>query len=521
MHSPVKKILSLLLSAAILLCTVSLAFALETKKSDIPVIFIKGFVSSATVDSVRGEQLFPPDGEKILSVVKDSILPVAGSLVTRNYEALRDPMEEILYGIFDPIRCDENGDPVIASTTSSYVWPNEDEVLAKYSDELGFTATDPFYYSFDWRLDLKTLAEELHSFLKYVTETAGSETANVIGSSMGACVLVTYMDMYGCEYLENVAFMSGAFAGASIAGEPMIGNYGFDAEGILTFISGVNGQDLKGEIIDALVDVLYQQGIVKDLTDVLNNISEYVLKYLTGTSLAMIFGRMPGFWSLVPAQYYDEAKENMLPGIVSDEFIEKIDFYHDIQGRVPEILENAIDTGINVSILSKYSMNAIPAVPTQKNLTDMIVDTKYSSLGATCADIDKPFDESYVQAVDNGHDHLSCDGYIDASTCVFPEYTWFLKNERHTIHPESQLRFLDALFASETQPTVWDMPEYPQFLVFNASRELVPLTEETDVSIVRIPEIGENFLERFRKILEDFWKIFKAMFEMMRSKIAQ
>lgn len=41
--------------------------------------------------------------------------------------------------------------------------------------------------------------------------------------------------------------------------------------------------------------------------------------------------------------------------------------------------------------------------------------------------------DDYVQARDVGHNCLSEDGIIDASTCMLPENTWFIKNYGHAI----------------------------------------------------------------------------------------
>ena len=523
MKTGFKKILALAMCLALMFSGAAAVFAAAAQASpganETPVVFIAGFASSPTVNSVTGEQLFPPDTEKIKGLLKDSAFSIAQAVIRRNYAGLREPLTSIIYGVFDPIRCDENGDPLVPATTTGYVWPSEREILSKRDPESGYSAVNPIRYSFDWRLDLKTLADGLHDFLGYVSETTGAQKVNVIGSSMGACVLATYMDQYDNEYIKNALFISGAYQGSTVAGEPMSGQYAFNSESVMMFLSSVLGTDLKSELLSAVTDVLYQQGVVNSITDYLENVNTYVLQELTSQSLSLVFGRMPGFWSLVPYDMYDAAKETMLDGIVTDVFYEKIDFYHDVQGRVPEILQKAMDEGLHVCIVSKYTSSTIPAVPSADNLSDMVVDTAYSSLFATTAPTGEPFGEDYVQQVDDGHSHLSCDGYIDASTCRFPEITWFIKNVNHTTHPDAQMAFFDVLFASEAQPTVWDDPAYPQFLVYTSAGELVPLTPETDVSIVTVPQRGRSFFERVKKVFEDFCRMFRALFGMLKERI--
>lgn len=511
------RVLSLLLACA-LLCALLPAFA-AAEKNETPVIFIAGFVSTPTVDKETGDRIFPPDADTVKDAFKASAGDIAKSVITRNWASLDQPLIRVLYGIFDRISCDENGDPYNAATDTSFVWPTPEEIMEKYDPRRGWTSGNNIYYSFDWRLDLTTLASQFRDFAEYVLETTGAQSLDVIASSMGACVLTTYLAQYDYEYINKAVFLSGAFQGASVCGDAFDGKFAFDTETLLTFLSSVTGRDLKGEMVDALIDILYQQGIADDVVEMAININHYAMKQIYSQALSVIFGRIPGFWALIPYDQYDEAKENFVSGIVTDAFYAKIDAYHEIQGRVPELIQTGIDRGVNISILSKYGTSGIPAVESQKNLTDMVVDTQYSSVGATCALIGEPFDETYTQAVDDGVDRLSCDGHIDASTCAFPDYTWFIKNLKHTQHPISEYAFIDALFACETQPDVRTLPAYPQFLILTRDEAIVPLTPETDYSMVAFPEKSDSFFTRFRKIMADFRKIFENLFALLKESL--
>ena len=517
----IRKGLCLLLTAALLLTALLFPAGAATYKNEHPVIFIAGFVSTPTVDKETGDRVFPPDTDTIVNNLKDYAGDIALSALRRDWASLDQPLIKALYGIFDRVSCDENGDPYNAATDTSYVWPTPDEIMAKYDPVRGWSAQDNIYYSFDWRLDLRTLATQLRDFIAYVLEVTGAEQVDVIASSMGACLLSTYMAQYDYEYLHKCVFLSGAFQGASVAGDAFAGRFGFDSETLVAFLSSATGRDLKGEFIDALVDILYQQGVVDGVVGIANNINTYAMGNIYSQALSFIFGRIPGFWALIPYDRYDEAKENFISGIVTDVFYEKIDYYHEIQGRLPQLLQQGMDRGVNVSILSKYGTSGIPAVESQKNLTDMVVDTMYSSVGANCAEINRPFAESYTQLVSDGEDRLSYDRYIDASACAFPDYTWFLKNVKHTAHPVSELAFIDALFAFAGQPTVRDLAAYPQFLILTMEDDLVPLTAATNYDAVVDPVRGDTWFARFKLIMQDLRRIMETLFGMMKESIAR
>ena len=518
MNGTMKKTVSLLLALALCLCALAPGLA-ALRKNETPVVFIAGFVSTPTVDKETGDRLFPPEKETIVNALKGSAADIAKSAMKRDWAALNEPLGRVLYGLFDPIRCDENGVPYNSATDTSYVWPTKAEILEKYDPLRGYTAGNNIYYSFDWRLDLRTLAAQFRDFAEYVLSVTGAEKLDVIASSMGACLLSAYIAVYGFARLNKCVFLSGAFQGASVAGDAFAGRFAFDSETLVVFLSSATGRDLQGELLDALIDVLYQQGVVSDVVDLAANISAKALGPLYAGALSQIFGQIPGFWALIPYDRYDEAKENFIAGRVTDEFYEKIDFYHEIQGRVPDLIAEGVAQGVGISILSKYGTSGIPAVESQKNLTDMVVDTMYSSVGAVTAEINSPFGPDYVQVVSDGADRISPDGYIDASACAFPDYTWFLKNVKHTVHPAAQMEFIDTLFAFPGQPTVRDLADYPQFLILTKEDDLRPLTPENDYSLTVNPDRSGSNFERLQRILRDWRTVMQKLFALLREKL--
>lgn len=507
-----KKTVSLLLCVAVLFGAAVFASA-ETRKNEEPVIFIAGFASTPTVDLTSGDRVFPPSYDDLRPVLREYAWTMLSSVVKKDYAKWEEPLVDALYRAFDPIRCDENGDPVLPGTTTAWVRPTGEELRAKRDPVKGYTAENSIYYSFDWRLDIRTLAAELHGFIEYVLSETGADKVRLIGSSMGGCVLAAYMDLYGSEYLSAAVFLSAAFQGTSVAGQPMTGRLSFEGENLTTFLSSVMGTDVKGELLKAAADALYQTGAADAIALNANLIGASVGGAVSDRALRYIFGRIPGFWALVPYEYYDEAKETMTFGIVTNAFYEKIDFWHELQGRVPEILRAAMDAGIHVSVVSKYGLPSIPAIPAQTNMSDMVVDTAYSSLGATCAPVNAPFTDRTGALV-------SPDGFIDASSCSFPENTWFLKNVSHTVHPASEWTFLNTLLSAQTQPTVNTFAAYPRFLIETRAGEIVPLTVETDYALYTVPSRETGFFGRLGRIFEDFRRMLAALMRLAGEKLS-
>jgi hypothetical protein len=138
-------------------------------------------------------------------------------------------------------------------------------------------------------------------------------------------------------------------------------------------------------------------------------------------------------------------------------------------------------------ILAGTAIQRTPLVPTWTNDSDGTVDTKYASVGGTIAPLGETLGEDYVQAVDCGHNHLSADGKVDASTCLFPESTWFIDGQSHVgvfCNGEEFNDYADLvvwLATSEKQPTVHDNPAFPQFTkAVGENNDLEPIVENDD-----------------------------------------
>ena len=74
--------------------------------------------------------------------------------------------------------------------------------------------------------------------------------------------------------------------------------------------------------------------------------------------------------------------------------------------------------------------------------------------------------------------YISPDKQIDASTCLFPEYTWFIKGCSHGFYSTCERDLLLTTIDADRQLTVDDFP-YTRFIVYNyAENTFTAMTEE-------------------------------------------
>ena len=184
-------------------------------------------------------------------------------------------------------------------------------------------------------------------------------------------------------------------------------------------------------------------------------------------------------WTLVCHDDYESAKEKSLDKDINKKLIEKIDDYHyNVQCKAKEILTRAKENGCNIAIVTSYDTAGVPIVKSNKANNDLLIEAELSSGGATVADLGDTLPEGYKQAIDCGHNHISSDRVIDASTGMFPEYTWFIKDMLHLDFPyqSEAVNFLIWLVCSDEQPTIFSNEKYPQFMQYSyADKTLLPL----------------------------------------------
>ena len=284
------KLLCIALSAAMLFGVVSIPASASAapQKNETPIIFVEGFVSSDTVDTETGEKLFPPTTDRIKKAVTDAVTPVLKDALHGEFRGLDYPLNRAALSLLDGIRCDENGVPINPHTDTAYQRPTPAEIRAKYRDDVGYTTDNRINFSYDWRLDMRTIAGQLHDFIEYVLECTGTEKVDLLAYSMGTCVVSSYFYLYGGEYVESAVLYLGALNGSSTCGDPFHNNLGMDSESLMAIVNWLLGTDLKQEMYNAMIDVLYREGIVDAAVGITEKVLNRVFEQLYEQSMPYI-----------------------------------------------------------------------------------------------------------------------------------------------------------------------------------------------------------------------------------------
>lgn len=427
-----------------------------------PEIYVAA-LGSATLyqnaDTPDEKVLFRPETSAYVELIAKLIGPLFSVLITKDYDAFADKLIPAVDGIFGALANDEEGNSTPDVTTKEELPTDPTHGL-----------TGNYYFGYDFRADPLVVADDLNTYIEHVLELTGHEKVRLRASSMGGVMTMAYFYKYGDAKVKSVIFQCCPLQGTAVAGDLFNGRIQITEESVYRYAETALPSLLDGfteTLVMGLVNIVYKSGFLGNVLNMVQPILDNCAPRVFDELLVPVFKSNCGIWSFVPDEYYESAKEFMLGENPNPVLLQRIDEYHyEVQQKAGDILNGVLDNGVPVMILAGTAIQRTPLVPTWTNDSDGTVDTKYASVGGTIAPLGETLGEDYVQAVDCGHNHISPDNRIDASTCLLPENTWFVTPMLHSTTHGGHGELYRWFFSNDdTGVNVWSNPDYPQFLV--------------------------------------------------------
>ncbi|MBQ5968941.1 MAG: hypothetical protein IJL52_02360 [Clostridia bacterium] len=493
-----------MLLALCLVCTAFAVPAFSFGETDIPTVYVQGFGMQivATAGDENSESYYPavfPDNfaETVIRDMKQPFLKgMAG-----NWDDFHQYVIDVFVGLFGKLAPDHNGDVTDGSGTILKGYPVEPN-----PGQTAFS-TSQYLFEFDWRIDPMEVAVTLNDYIERVKEATGYDKVNLIGRCLGNNLLLAYLKQFGYGSVARVAFYCAGFDGFEFFGALYSGNLVIDANELKSYLDTGGRETL-------LVDQPYLQEALIILVKILN--ASYILDagtlalnayfvpefqdYILPELLRKTFGACPAMWSFVGDEMYEEAKRYVFGGQEDGwaGLIEKIDRYHyEVMCQTPQIIEDAIAQGIKVYVFTKYGCGMLPLTDDDGQNGDSLVTVRNSSLGATVAPLSGTLPVQYLlqQKKKDGGRYLDPAHQVDASTCLLPDHTWFLRGIYHSTNPECVEQLIALVLRSEEYVTVFDYEEYPQFLKYQKASETLGKDEALKpVTLLDQPRITDRLL---------------------------
>ncbi len=498
-----------------------------------PVIVVSGMNSFPLYDSETGEQVWGPKTKDILGVVGRALLPTAKALVKRDFDVLADEsFGDVYETLFEIVSCDETGAPLHPVETVRFPQSadhyeallqseqTEDEVAIVKTLSEAIGAQHVYFFNYDWRLSPQEHVDDLHAFIETVKEEQRAAKVTLVPCSMGGTVVNSYLARFGSAGIQKIIYCLVASKGIDLVGE-LFGqnieiNLGVLLERLFNFENGnLALQALLGALMGGFeLNPLLTKAVNRLLQFVLEKTSERAYRDI----LLRSFASMPGMWAFVPDAYYEADKARMFPNGGNPVFIEKIDAYHAVQVQSEALMQRAIDAGTAVYVTAAWGFVGFPVTSKAYTQGDCLIETHNESFGATVAPYGQTLPAGYKAenpvCTDPQHDHISDDLIVDASTCAFPEQTWFIKHMKHVGFPvgSGAAELLTWLVTSNEALTVQSDARFSQFTDLDpATGRLTSLTGGEKKA--RLFDRESNLFIRFCKFFVDLWHQVQSLFQ--------
>ncbi len=542
-----KRLLALLLSLLLVFCLAAPAFAVDlgTKGSQVPLVLLGG--DGDTLYDKDGNYLFQiddlghlldgSDRQELLRSVANVLQPfLLQGLLFNRWEPYYEALESEIGELTDGIRLDENGNALNGSDISK---EHRDEVRNNMSVDKkgtkGYYGYQDYRFWYDWRLDPMEVAEELHDYIEAICSVTGAEKIALVGRCVGCNIMLAYLARYGCNRIYGFGLDGTSSNGGEFISEAISGKFRLDGPAIERFLIDYDelGMFQVSDFVLATVDLLVKSGAVERLDAATRaTIYDKVVKGVTSAIATSTFFTMPCYWGFVRAEDYDDAIEYVFGAPGSEKriryagLIEKLNRYHtEVVEKIPELMQGLADHGSNISIISKYGFQIVPTCASSDAVSDQYASVKNSSFGATTSTIYGTLPDDYIVAreAEGKGRYISPDRQVDASTCLFPDYTWFTKGARHGNWTRTENELMYTVTTADRQLTIDDF-DLTQFMVYDTENKvMVPMTAEnchteywTADETVDHPQ---SFLQRLKNFFASFRVWFRQLIAVLKDRI--
>ena len=546
-----KKLLSFFLAAVLMFTLAAPAFAAELTSwwSPYPVVSIAG--DGEPLYDGNGNQIFKTtdilkglasdsgeDGEEggVMDAVVNILYPfLVEGLLTDNWDNYYNNLYEEIADIFEDSLLTKDGEPKDGSGLSEERKREVAENLKKDAkEEWGCYLDWNYKFHYDWRLDPLTIADQFNDYIKAVKEVTGAEKVAVTGLCLGTNVVLSYVTKYGLDDILGIGIDGSTVNGMEPMSEAVSGKIKLDGNAIKRILIDCNVYDVMNvdEFIIKTVDLATKSGLIDSVSDFTeSDLYEKLEKGVTSALARASVLTWPGYWAAVSAADYETAKEYIFGEEGSElrkeyaGLIAKLDNYNvQVRQRIPEIFAQIKGAGVNLAIIAKYGCQMIPLTESQNLVGDQFASVKSASFGATTSTIYGTLSDEYIaQRVSEGKGkYISPDKQIDASTCLYPDYTWFIKGNKHSNWSSWESQLLYTVTTADRQLTIDDF-DFGQYVVYNKERNHADkMTEENCHTEAWTADEEVDYPDNIFVRISDFFKSlvewFKALFEIISNK---
>lgn len=482
MKKTLRKSLSILLAVLMIVASMPMAFATETKAAEYdgdPIVVVRGIDFAGLVNG-DGSKAISIEPGKILNAIKE----IGIGTVKGDDDAVINALVKFGLETLGGVACDKEGNPVKADVHIPKFLTSADKIDLS-GDEWADTAVGLFrsaankfggknvyLYTFDWRLSPSALADDLNSFLELVKTETGKNKLDIAACSMGGMITTAYIDKYGTDSLDSVVYLSTAHNGGHIVGSAFTGDLVIDSKALGDFLIEKTSNNFG---LNLLIKILNAFGTLKIVVNYVNDLIANNKDKLYDELLRECFGSAFGLWALIPDEKFDQAVNFFYAGEESEyaTALREIAKVKEFVFKTDSIMKKAYDNGVKVSFVSHYNSKQLPIYSGYKAHGDGVLESDRTSGYAKFAKYGETLTDAEIAGV--APEYISPDRVVNASTCLYKDTTWIVKNAKHVGCKDNSdhTEFAIWLLTSEVQPTVKTNPAYPRFMNVDSNENFI------------------------------------------------
>lgn len=500
-----------------MLCVVLVFFGIfavtavaATYENDLPNVYLEGQYQD--VYNKKGKKVWPVSKsitDILLDNRKELISAFSTSLLTSDWTVYGNALGDALDKSYSAGTLDKDGNPKNGTAIKASPTPK-----TKTSN---FSLSD-YYFKYDPRLDPWETATKLDSYINAVLKATGKKKVNLIGRCMGGVFVSAYLERYGRSKVDTVIHYASAAKGAKVSSELFAGKLYFDADDLNNYANEYMGDDDLSALLSGVINVTYTLNMLGLGTEMVQDIFNQISVDVFPDLLRRTYATMPAYWAMVDEENYEQAKNYVFGGCEAEYagLIKKIDNYHNkVKVNIDSTLKNYQKNGLKVAIIAKYNKPFPPYIEGHATQGDGTVAIPEISFGGTAAEIGKALSVDYLNAAKESGTikYISDDLIVDSSSCLFPKYTWFIRDIEHGTIPSCINSLILKILRSKKQVNVSSFKEYPQFTSYSyETKKLTPITAPIPSGSINQEQTGMlNILDIFKGIFKIILNLFSIV----------
>ena len=440
------------------------------------------------------------DGDYLTDLLPKVVSPALKGLVTGDWTEYAETFLEGITPAFEGYTPNPDG-TMPENTGIAWSW-TYDSIAPELVFSRNGNHTFAYYFQPDVRYSPLVIADQLNEYIEAVKQKTGASRINLLSRCEGTSIALAYLMKYeqpkGYSGVNSLILLDGAMNGIGYMDALFSGNVVLPKKTAdrwarnyqleeLTIEEDSVMQELFDFAMD-LVQLLHETGSFGLLTMPLQSLYDQLKDILIQPIIKMWWGV-----SLTHVSCVNEHFEDYLAYVFNEEGdAEKYaniialakDFHYNVQLHMDDLILDMVDKGIDVNVIGEYGFQQYPLYEDAELIGEHQTGLREQAFGPTVSTVEGTLSEQYISAREaegNGR-YISPDKQVDASTCLLPDNTWFIKNVDHSY--TDAVHSLVASILTHPGCTVETLGEYGQFSNAKDRNYLEPLQEVNENDMV-------------------------------------